>query len=114
MSQDKTGSYDIAALPGDGVGREVMPPAIDALEAVGRRHGFGFRWEECDWSCDRFLKTGAMMPRDGVEQVRRKDAIMPASDRPACGEAFACRLPTDSRRILISIIVRECNEGEYS
>ena len=53
-----------------------MPPAIDALEAVGRRHGFGFRWEECDWSCDRFLKTGAMMPRDGVEQVRRKDAIL--------------------------------------
>ena len=68
--------FDVAVLPGDGIGREVMPPALAVLEAVGRRHGFGFNWTEHDWSCDRFRKTGAMMPEGGVAQVRHKDAIL--------------------------------------
>src|SRR5277367_6359267 len=75
MSSDiKT--YDIAVLPGDGIGTEVMPPALGMLEAVGRRHGLSFRWTEHDWSCDRYLKTGATMPKDAIEQVRGKDAIL--------------------------------------
>ena len=75
MSSDiKT--YDIAVLPGDGIGTEVMPPALGMLEAVGRRHGLSFRWTEHDWSCDRYLKTGAMMPKDAIDQVRGKDAIL--------------------------------------
>ena len=75
MSDNKR-MFDVAVLPGDGIGREVMPPALEVLEAVGNRHGFGFQWTEHDWSCDRFHKTGAMMPNDGVDQVKTKDAIM--------------------------------------
>ncbi len=75
MSEDAR-VYEVAVLPGDGIGHEVMPPALAVLEAVGKRHGFGFRWTEHDWSCDRFQKTGAMMPADAIEQVRHRDAIL--------------------------------------
>ena len=47
--------FHVALIPGDGIGKEVVPPAVDVLEAVGRRHGFGFHWTEHDWGCDRFL-----------------------------------------------------------
>ncbi len=66
----------IALIPGDGIGREVTPAAVAVLEAVGKGHGIDFRFTEYDWSCDRFLKTGAMMPEDGLDQVRSADAIL--------------------------------------
>jgi tartrate dehydrogenase/decarboxylase / D-malate dehydrogenase len=68
--------HEIALIPGDGIGREVVPAAVEVLEAAGRRHGVEFTWREHDWSCDRFLRTGRMMPEDGVEQVRGADAIL--------------------------------------
>jgi tartrate dehydrogenase/decarboxylase/D-malate dehydrogenase len=68
--------HTIALIPGDGIGREVVPAAVAVLEAVGRKHGVGFTFREYDWSCERFAKTGAMMPEDGVEQVRSADAIL--------------------------------------
>ncbi len=68
--------YRIALIPGDGIGREVVPAAVEVLEAVGRRHALSFQWVELDWSCDRYRRTGAMMPADGVEQVRPFDAIL--------------------------------------
>ncbi len=45
------------------------------LEAAGRRFGFDFKWREFDWSCERYAKTGSMMPADGLEQLRPSDAI---------------------------------------
>jgi tartrate dehydrogenase/decarboxylase/D-malate dehydrogenase len=68
--------HRIALIPGDGIGREVVPAAVEVLEAAGRRYGIGFTWTEYDWSCDRYVKTGSMMPEDGVEQVRSADAIL--------------------------------------
>jgi tartrate dehydrogenase/decarboxylase/D-malate dehydrogenase len=67
--------YAIAVIEGDGIGREVVPEGLRVLEAVGRRHEINFRWEHFDWSCERFLKTGQMMPEDGLDQLRRFDAI---------------------------------------
>ncbi|MDX2201965.1 MAG: tartrate dehydrogenase [Hyphomicrobiaceae bacterium] len=65
----------IALIAGDGIGREVVPEGVRVLEAVGRRFGLGFTWDELDWSCERFHKTGQMMPADGLEQIRHHDAI---------------------------------------
>ena len=65
----------IAVVPGDGIGNEVVPEGIRVLEAVGRRFDLGYSWDTFDWSCQRFAKTGAMMPADGLEQIAKHDAI---------------------------------------
>ncbi len=65
----------IAIIPGDGIGREVVPAGIEVLEAAGRRYGISFAWTEFDWSCERYARTGAMMPEDGLAQLRPFDAI---------------------------------------
>ena len=65
----------IAVIPGDGIGKEVIPEGIDALEAAGSRQGVQFEWTEFDWSCETYHKTGRMMPEDGIEQLRHFDAI---------------------------------------
>ena len=67
--------HDIAVIPGDGIGGEVVPAAQRVLERVGARHGFGFRWREYDWGCERYLETGAMMPEDGLDQLRAHEAV---------------------------------------
>src|SRR6185295_5941140 len=73
----KTGinGMKIAVVPGDGIGNEVVPEGIRVLEAVGSRFGLGYTWDTFDWSCQRFAKTGAMMPADGLEQIAKHDAI---------------------------------------
>lgn len=68
--------YSIAVLAGDGIGREVMPPALGVVETVARRFGFGVDWVEYPWSCEYYTQTGAMMPADGVEQLGRHQAIL--------------------------------------
>ncbi|MDX1433728.1 MAG: tartrate dehydrogenase [Gammaproteobacteria bacterium] len=68
-------SHRIAVIPGDGIGKEVVPEGIRVLEAVGRRHDIEFRFDEFPWSCEHYAKTGAMMPADGLETIRGHDAI---------------------------------------
>jgi len=75
MTPSTSRSYKIATIPGDGIGREVVPEGIRVAEAAARRFGFSLSWKEFDWSCERFLKTGRMMPEDGLEQLRPFDAI---------------------------------------
>jgi len=67
--------HRIAVIPGDGIGNEVVPEGQQVLEAVARRFGFELAWTEFDWSCERFRKTGRMMPEDGLDQLRACDAI---------------------------------------
>ncbi|MBM3694931.1 MAG: tartrate dehydrogenase, partial [Actinobacteria bacterium] len=67
--------YRIAVIPGDGVGTEVSTEAERVLLAAGRRFGFGLKVEWFDWGCDRYLKDGAMMPRDALDTLSRFDAI---------------------------------------
>jgi len=71
----KKAVHRIAVIPGDGIGHEVVPEGIKALEAVGRRFEIGFTWDTFDWSCQRFKKKGKMMPDDGLEQIRHHDAV---------------------------------------
>ncbi len=68
-------AYRIATIPGDGIGKEVIPAGQRAVEAVSKRHGFEVIWDELDWSCERFAETGRMMPDDGIARVRSHDAI---------------------------------------
>jgi len=67
--------HRIAVIPGDGIGKEVVPEGQRVLEAAARRFGFELAWTEFDWSCERFAKTGRMMPEDGLEQLAACDAI---------------------------------------
>ncbi|MDG4858996.1 tartrate dehydrogenase [Streptomyces sp. T-3] len=69
-------SYRIALIPGDGIGTEVLPPARRILDTVARRHGISFEYVTYDWSCARHLREGAMMPEDGIDQLRPYDAIL--------------------------------------
>src|SRR5262249_60032342 len=68
-------SYKIAAIPGDGIGREVVPEGMRVIEAAARRHGFSVAWQEFDWSCERYSRTGRMMPEDGMATLANFDSI---------------------------------------
>ena len=67
--------YTIALVPGDGIGKEVVPEGCRVLEKVGSRFGIGFDWQDKDWSCERYARTGSMMPEDGLDQLAGTDAI---------------------------------------
>ena len=67
--------HRIAMLPGDGVGVEVSAEAERVLMAAARRFGFGVKTEWFDWSCDRYLKDGEMMPADALDTLSRFDGI---------------------------------------
>jgi len=67
--------YRVAVIPGDGIGKEVVPEGMRVLEAAGARFGFEFDWDEFPWSCETFAETGRMMPEDGLDLIRDHDAI---------------------------------------
>jgi tartrate dehydrogenase/decarboxylase / D-malate dehydrogenase len=67
--------YKVAVIEGDGIGREVLPEGLRVLEAAGRHYNATFFWKHFDWSCETYLKTGRMMPEDGLDQLRSFDAI---------------------------------------
>ena len=66
----------IAVIPGDGIGVEVTAAARRVLDAVAARHGLDLAYDDFDWSCQRWLDEGAMMPADGIERLRPYDAIL--------------------------------------
>src|SRR5712672_1367787 len=68
-------TYKIAVIPGDGIGKEVVPEGLRVLEAAGRRFDLKFSFTHFDWSCETYANTGKMMPADGLEQLRPFDAI---------------------------------------
>ena len=68
-------TYKIAVIPGDGIGKEVVPEGIRVLETVGRRFDIRYKLKEFPWNCENYARTGRMMPPDGIEQLREFDAI---------------------------------------
>ena len=69
-------AHRIAVIAGDGIGKEVMPEGLRALEAAGRRFGISLSFETFEWaSCDYYLQHGKMMPDDWFAQLRGFDAI---------------------------------------
>ena len=70
-------TYKIAVIPGDGIGKEVMPEGLRALQAAAQRFGFHLALTHIDWaSCDYYTQTGAMMPEDWRAQLQGMDAIL--------------------------------------
>lgn len=69
-------AYDIALLPGDGIGPEVVDAAVPVLREAGRAHGFEIDTTTYDWNSDRWLETGEMMPEDAPDRIRSHDAIL--------------------------------------
>jgi tartrate dehydrogenase/decarboxylase / D-malate dehydrogenase len=66
----------IAAIPGDGIGKEVMPEGLRVLDAAARRFGFELALTPIDWaSCDYFAQHGTMMPEDWKTRLEGMDAI---------------------------------------
>jgi len=69
-------TYRIAVIPGDGIGKEVMPEGVRVLDAACRRFGIEFSPTYIDWaSCDWYAKHGQMMPSDWFDQLVGMDAI---------------------------------------
>src|SRR5579883_2417734 len=58
-------TYRIALLPGDGIGKEVVPAAVRVLKAAQRN--FTLSFEAFDWGCEYYLRAGRMMPPDGLK-----------------------------------------------
>ncbi|MBP1772363.1 MAG: tartrate dehydrogenase [Holophagaceae bacterium] len=133
----------IAVVPGDGIGKEVVPEGIRVLEAAAAKHGLRFHWDTFPWSCEYFLEHGRMMPEDGLDQIRHHDAIflgavgfpgvpdhvslwgllIPirrgfkqyANIRPVkLMPGVPCPLAGRQVGDIDFIVVRENNEGEYS
>lgn len=70
-------TYSIATIPGDGIGKEVVPAGRQVLEAVAASSGtFRFEFQNFDWGGDWFRAHGEMMPADGLDAIRHKDAIL--------------------------------------
>jgi tartrate dehydrogenase/decarboxylase/D-malate dehydrogenase len=137
-------TYKIAAIPGDGIGTEVISAGVTALQALAARAGtFALQFDHFDWGGDYYKRHGRMMPVDGRAQIRHHDAILFGSaghpDIPDHITLWGLRLaicqPFDQyanvrpTRILPGItsplrnvsggeldwvIVRENSEGEYS
>ena len=137
-------TYHIASIPADGIGPEVIAAGLEALDAVAARDGgFALDVTHFDWGSDRYRKTGALMPADGLDQLRELDAILfgavGAPDIPDHVTLWGLRLPICQgfdqyanirpTRILPGVIgplrgvgpgdldwliVRENSEGEYS
>jgi tartrate dehydrogenase/decarboxylase / D-malate dehydrogenase len=67
--------YRIAAIQGDGIGKEVVPEGIRVIDVAAKKAGIQFEWQQFPWSCAYYKETGRMMPEDGLDQIRHHDAI---------------------------------------
>jgi tartrate dehydrogenase/decarboxylase / D-malate dehydrogenase len=69
--------YHIAVIPGDGVGREVVPAGVEVLRALAEQDGgFWLDFDEFNWGSEHYRRTGLMMPEDGRQRIRQHDAIL--------------------------------------
>jgi tartrate dehydrogenase/decarboxylase/D-malate dehydrogenase len=136
-------TFRIATIPGDGIGKEVVPAGRQLLETLAAAADLRFAFEDFDWGGDYYRRHGVMMPADGLDQLRDKDAILfgSAGDpdipdhitlwglRLAICQGFDQYANVRPTRILPGIdaplkrcrpgdldwvIVRENSEGEYS
>ena len=135
--------FRIAVIPGDGIGKEVVPEGIRVLEAAATKHGLRFHWDGFPWSCEYFLEHNRMMPEDGLARIRHHDAIfLGAVGFPGVPDHISlwgllipirrgfrqyanlrpvklmpgvpCPLAGRAPGDIDFIVVRENNEGEYS
>lgn len=77
MTTSKSRKYKIASIPGDGIGKEVMPEGRRVLEKAADRFGFQLEFTNIEWaSCEYYQRHGDMMPADWKAQLAKQDAIL--------------------------------------
>jgi tartrate dehydrogenase/decarboxylase / D-malate dehydrogenase len=69
-------NYKIATIPGDGIGKEVIPVCTEVLKVLAAKSSFSLEFEDFDWGGDYYRKNGVMMPNNGLDALRHKDAIL--------------------------------------
>lgn len=133
-------NYNIAVVPGDGIGNEIVPEGYRVLEAVAKKHNFNLTSKIFDWGAGYFLKNGQFLPDNGLETLKEYDAVyfgsvgLPAVDDtlPAKDYTFKVRTsfnqyvnyrpvrtypgvtrPLRTEKHIDFVIVRENNEGEF-
>ena len=134
-------TYRIAAIPGDGIGNEVIPAGVEVVRKLASLEEFGVDFTSFDWGSERLKKTGAYIPDGGLQALKKFDAIffgaVGAPDVPDHVSLWGLRLPicqgfdqyanVRPARILPGVpsplsnpknldwvIIRENTEGEYS
>ena len=66
----------LAVIPGDGIGKEVVPASLRVLDTIADIHGgLKFEYEQFDYGCDYYLKHGSMMAPDGMERLAQSDSV---------------------------------------
>jgi tartrate dehydrogenase/decarboxylase / D-malate dehydrogenase len=68
-------THRVAVIPGDGIGKEVLPEGMRVLDAAASRFGFSLDWNTFNWSCEDYARTGRMMPDGGLDELKTFDAI---------------------------------------
>ncbi|MDP4511670.1 tartrate dehydrogenase [Nonomuraea turcica] len=71
-----TRRYVVDAVPGDGIGTEVVPAAVRCVDHLATTFGFTIEWRDRAWGCDHHREHGRMMPVDGLEKLASADAIL--------------------------------------
>ncbi len=133
-------NYKIAVVPGDGIGKEIVPEGLRVIEAVAKKHNFSIETEEFGWGAGYYLEHNKFLPDDGLETLKTFDAVyfgsvgLPAVDDtlPAKDYTFKVRTnfnqyvnyrpvrtypgvtrPLRSEAPIDFVIVRENTEGEF-
>jgi tartrate dehydrogenase/decarboxylase/D-malate dehydrogenase len=134
-------AFTIASIPGDGIGRELVPGVADLVDKVAARHDVSIDWLPLDWSSSRFCEVGAFMPEDWLTTLTGTDAVFlgavgdprvadhvslwslllpirrglrqSVNVRPVVSLAGISGPLRDERPFDI-VIIRENNEGEYT
>jgi len=69
-------AYNIALIPGDGIGKEVIPEGVRTMEALAKKFNFEISFSEFPFSCQYYIDNGEMMPADGLEELKSFDTIL--------------------------------------
>lgn len=135
-------TYQIAVVPGDGIGKEIVPAGMAVLEAVAEKHGFSIDTEYFSWGAGYYVEHGEFMPEDGIERLKAFDAIyfgavgLPEVDDTLPAKDYTFRVRTEMQQYvnyrpvklfagvesplrgkktgdIDFVILRENNEGEF-
>ena len=134
-------THKIAVIPGDGIGNEVVPAAIECLERIAELHSLDLEFTYFDWGSEYYARHGRMMAEDGLEQLAKHHAIflgaVGSPDVPDTESLWGLLIPIRrefqqyinlrpvktldgvasplaAKHPIDLLIVRENNEGEYS
>ncbi len=135
-------SYKLAVVPGDGIGHEIIPAALKVLERASSKHGFSLTYDFFEWGAGRYKKEGAFMPKDGLETLKKYDAVffgavgLPSVDDTLPAKLYTFRVRTAFQQYvnyrpvrlfkglesplrnkgakdIDFVVIRENNEGEF-